>query len=171
MEVTGAELVMETDKPGKLPLEFQIARLNLTGIASGNAMGFDAELTNPKPKGTIKTKGSFGPWKTADPGESPLAGDYRLEHADLATFKEIAGTLDSTGHFQGTLRDLTVDGQTRYAGFPADAFWNSAAARPPASTRGWTGPTGIRGWSRWMRRWAVRTLPRRGRLCASRSGR
>ncbi len=73
MECAGAELVMETDKPGKLPLEFAIARFSLTDIAAGGAMGFDAELTNPKPLGTIKTTGSFGPWHGADLGESPLA--------------------------------------------------------------------------------------------------
>ena len=91
MEVTGAELVMETNKPGKLPLDFQIARIKLTDIAAGGAMGFDAELTNPRPKGTIKTTGSFGPWRTADPGESPLSGDYHLDHADLATSRRLRG--------------------------------------------------------------------------------
>ena len=101
-------------------------------------MGFDAELTNPKPKGTIKTTGSFGPWQTADPGESPLSGDYRLEHADLASFKGIAGILDSTGHYQGTLRNLTVDGQADVPDFRLYALRECAAARdalPCASRR------------------------------------
>jgi hypothetical protein len=127
IECTGAELIMETDKPGKLPLEFAIARLSLTNIASGGAIGFNAELTNPKPLGTIHTTGSFGPWHKTDPGESPLAGDYRFEHADLSTFKGIAGILDSTGHFQGTLRDLTVDGDTRTPDFRLTHYGNALA--------------------------------------------
>jgi AsmA-like C-terminal region len=127
IECTGAELIMGTDKPGKLPLEFAIARLSLNHIASGGAMGFDAELTNPKPLGTIKTTGNFGPWQKTDPGESPLAGDYRFEHADLGTFKGIAGILDSTGHFQGTLRDLTVDGETRTPDFRLTHYGNTLA--------------------------------------------
>jgi hypothetical protein len=159
MECTGAELVLETSKPGKLPLEFAIAHLKLTNIASGGAihpkdkdlslgtpaihpkdkdlslgtpaMGFDAELTNPKPEGTIHATGSFGPWQTADPGESPLAGDYRFEHADLASFKGIAGILSSTGHYQGTLRDLTVDGQTQTPDFRLTHF----GAAMPLTTR------------------------------------
>jgi len=131
IECTGAELIMETDKPDKLPLEFAIARLSLTNIASGGAMGFDAELTNPKPRGTIKTTGSFGPWQKNDPGESPLAGNYRFEHADLATFKGIAGILDSTGHFEGTLRDLTVDGETRTPDFRLTHYGNAL----PLTTR------------------------------------
>ena len=124
IECTGAELIMETDKPGKLPLEFAIARLSLNNIASGGAIGFNAELTNPKPLGTIHTTGAFGPWQKTDPGESPLTGDYRFEHADLGVFKGIAGILDSTGHFQGTLRDLIVDGETRTPDFRLTHYGN-----------------------------------------------
>jgi len=131
MEVTRAELVMETSKPDKLPLDFQIARLKLTNIAAGGAVGFDAEVTNPKPKGAIKTTGSFGPWQTTDPGETALAGDYRFDHADLAGFKGIAGILNSTGHYQGTLRDLTVDGQADVPDFRLTHFGNAL----PLSTR------------------------------------
>jgi hypothetical protein len=125
MECRGADLVMETDKPGKLPLEFAIAHFKLTNIASGGAMGFDAELTNPRPVGTIHATGSFGPWHTADPGESPLAGDYRFEHADLGGFKGIAGILSSTGNYEGTLRKLVVDGQTETPDFQLKHFGNA----------------------------------------------
>jgi len=54
-----AHLTVETSKPGKLPLKFAIAHLSLTGVSSG-AMGFEAELTNPRPEGTIHTSGNFG---------------------------------------------------------------------------------------------------------------
>jgi hypothetical protein len=103
---------VETSKPGKLPLEFAIAHLRLTGIGDDRAMDFEAELTNPRPVGTIHTQGSLGPWLVADPGESPITGGYRFEHADLSGFKGIAGILSSTGHYQGTLRDMVVDGET-----------------------------------------------------------
>jgi hypothetical protein len=122
MECTGAELVMETDKPGKLPLEFQIAHFKATDIAAGGAINFDAELTNPKPEGTVQTRGSFGPWHGADLGDSPLKGDYRFEHADLASFKGIAGILSSTGHYEGTLRELVVDGETDTPDFRLTQF-------------------------------------------------
>lgn len=107
-----AELVLETSKPGKLPLDFIIAHLNLTDISAGQAVKFDAELTNPQPRGTIHSKGTIGPWQTPDPGESPIDGEYRFEHADLGTFKGIAGILNSTGRYQGTLRDIVADGDT-----------------------------------------------------------
>jgi len=125
MECTGAHLVLETAKPGKLPLDFAVAHFKLSNIAAGGAMTFDAELTNPRPVGTIHSTGSFGPWLVADPGESPITGDYRFEHADLSGFKGIAGILSSTGHYQGTLRDLTADGETNTPDFRLTHFGNS----------------------------------------------
>jgi hypothetical protein len=112
VECDGAHVTLETSKPGKLPMEIAIAHFKLTAAASGDAMGFDAELTNPRPVGTIHTTGTFGASHAADLGEDPISGDYRFEHADLAGFKGIAGILSSTGHYQGTVRDLVVDGET-----------------------------------------------------------
>lgn len=118
----GAHLTLEPSKPGKLPLEFAIAHLKLNDIGGGGAMGFEAELTNPRPAGTIHTKGSLGPWLVADPGESPVAGSYRFENADLGGFKGIAGILNSTGSYQGTLRELIVDGETKTPDFRLTHF-------------------------------------------------
>jgi hypothetical protein len=112
MECKGAHLTLETSKPGKLPLEFAIAHLKLSHVRVGGSMQFDAQLTNPRPVGTIVTSGSIGPWVVEDPGETPVVGGYRFEHADLSVFQGIAGTLNSTGKYQGVLRNLTVDGQT-----------------------------------------------------------
>jgi hypothetical protein len=124
IECSDAHLTLETDKPGKLPLEFAIAHLTLTGINKGGPLGFVAELTNPRPVGTIHTTGSFGPWQTDDPGESAIAGSYTFDHADLATFKGIAGILSSTGQYQGTLRGLSVDGETETPDFRLTHFGN-----------------------------------------------
>jgi len=41
-----------------------------------------------------------------------VTGDDRFEYADLGGFKGIAGILSSTGHYQGTLREMVVDGET-----------------------------------------------------------
>jgi hypothetical protein len=117
-----ARLTLETDKPGKLPLEFDIAHIKLTGSTADGAMQFDAKLTNPKPAGTILTTGTVGPWKVDDPGETPLSGSYRFEHADLGVFKGIAGILQSTGRYEGVLRDLVVDGQTDTPDFRLTSF-------------------------------------------------
>ena len=105
-------LRIETSKPGKLPLDFAIATLKLTHIKAGGAMDFNGQLTNAKPAGTIFTTGNFGPWAVGDPGDSPVSGQYRFENANLGDFKGIAGTLNSTGKYDGTLRALIVDGVT-----------------------------------------------------------
>ena len=125
VECTGAHLTLETNKPGKLPLEIPIAHLRVTEISAATAMGFDAEMTNPRPVGTIYTTGKIGPWLVADPGESPLIGKYRFENANLAGFKGIAGILNSNGQYQGTLRDLMVDGTTETPDFRLTHFGNS----------------------------------------------
>jgi hypothetical protein len=116
LECTNARLTIETSKPGKMPLVFAIAHLAIKGFdprfGPGRAMQFAAELTNPRPQGTIHTSGSFGPWLVSDPGESPVEGKYDFEHADLSSFKGIAGILNSTGQFKGTLRNIEVNGAT-----------------------------------------------------------
>jgi hypothetical protein len=122
IECKSAHLTLETSRPGKMPLEFAISRFKLAGVSAAGPMRFEAELTNPRPKGTVVTSGSFGPWAVEDPGETPLTGSYRLEHADLADFKGIAGTLSSAGSYQGTLRQMTVDGTTETADFRLTHF-------------------------------------------------
>jgi hypothetical protein len=118
----GAHLTLETDKPGKLPLEFDIAHVKLTHANAAEAMQFDAQLTNPKPAGVILTTGTVGPWQVDDPGETPVAGNYRFENADLGVFKGIAGILQSTGKYDGVLRDLVVDGETDTPDFRLTSF-------------------------------------------------
>jgi hypothetical protein len=127
IDCNNAHLTIETSKPGKLPLEFAINHVNLTHVSLGGSMQFDAQLTNPRPVGTIITSGSIGPWVVEDPGETPVTGSYHFEHADLAVFKGIAGILNSTGKYQGVLRNLEVDGQTSTPDFRLTHFGTSLA--------------------------------------------
>jgi hypothetical protein len=122
VECADARFTLETDKPNKLPLEFLIPQFRLKDVHSGAPMVFDAQVENPKPPGSIHTTGSFGPWIVADPGSSPIYGDYTFSHADLSVFPGIAGILNSTGRYQGTLRDLMVDGQTDIPDFQLSRF-------------------------------------------------
>jgi hypothetical protein len=117
VDCTDARLALETDKPNKLPLQFEIHQFRLKGVRPGAPMNFDAQLDNPKPPGAIHTTGSFGPWIVDDPGSSAIRGDYTFNHADLSVFTGIAGMLNSTGRYQGTLRDLIVDGKTETPDF------------------------------------------------------
>jgi hypothetical protein len=130
IQCTNSHFVLETDKPGKLPLDFAIASFTLTdskgaSLSSGSVMHFVADLTNPRPVGTIHTSGDFGPWQVADPGENPIQGQYTFDHADLGTFKGIGGILSSTGKYQGTLRNIIVDGDTDTPDFRLTHFGNT----------------------------------------------
>jgi AsmA-like protein len=117
-----AHLTIETSKPGKLPLEFDIAQVKLRNVSMGGLMQFDAQLTNPRPAGLIITSGNIGPWQVEDPGETPITGNYNFEKADLGVFKGIAGILNSTGRYDGVLRNLTVDGQANVPEFRLTRF-------------------------------------------------
>ena len=108
----GAELVINTLKPGKLPLEFDIESLTMTRTGTNQPLHFDANLINPKPVGTIVSSGLFGPWQADSPRDTPVRGNYTFQHADLSTIKGIGGILSSTGEYAGTLNNLVVDGST-----------------------------------------------------------
>jgi hypothetical protein len=125
IDCKNAHLTIQTSKPGKLPLEFAIDHVKLTHVSIGGSMQFDAQLTNPRPVGTIITSGTMGPWAVEDPGETPVMGNYHFENADLAVFKGIAGILNSTGKYQGVLRNLEVDGQTSTPDFRLTHFGTS----------------------------------------------
>ncbi len=107
---TGARLTLENRNPAKEPLEFDIETIKVTHLDADGTMDYEATLTNPRPRGLVMTKGNMGPWTVQDPGMTPLRGSYSFNDADLSTFKGISGTLQSTGSYQGPLRNLTVDG-------------------------------------------------------------
>ena len=111
VEVKQAALVLLPRDKAKRPLRFSIHDLKLQSAGPGVAMKYDAKLTNPSPPGEIHSLGSFGPWKSAEPGDTPLHGDYTFDHADLGAYKGIAGILHSTGRFEGTLDTITARGQ------------------------------------------------------------
>lgn len=107
-----AKLIINTLKPGKLPVQFDISHLVLRTIASGRPLRFDATLVNPKPVGDISSTGFFGPFVEDSPRDTPVKGDYSFSNADLSTIKGIGGILSSTGKYGGTLGGITVDGVT-----------------------------------------------------------
>jgi hypothetical protein len=109
---TDTKLVINTSKPGKPPLEFDIGDLKMKDIGPGQPFQFNATLVNPKPLGDIKSTGLFGPWQQDSPRDTPVRGDYSFTNADLSTIKGIGGTLSSTGQYSGTLGNIDVQGKT-----------------------------------------------------------
>jgi len=94
----------------KVPLQFAIQRVRLESVGAGVGMKYEASLINAKPPGNIQSGGTFGPWSAQEPGETPLAGEYRFDNADLGVFNGIAGTLRSTGRFEGKLSAINASG-------------------------------------------------------------
>jgi hypothetical protein len=108
--------ILPKDK-AKVPLRFDIHDVLLESAGKDVAMKYTAVLTNPKPPGEIHATGVFGPWTADEPGDTPLGGDYRFDHADLGIFKGIAGILRSTGKFEGTLSSITARGEATVPDF------------------------------------------------------
>ena len=113
-------LTIMTDKPNKVPLQFQIHSLTLTRVGNNKPMHFVAQLVNPKPLGNIATSGNFGPWDADEPSDSPVNGSYSFTHADLSTTHGIAGMLSSQGKYSGQLDTINVDGTTDTPDFSVD---------------------------------------------------
>lgn len=106
------QLIINTRKPGKDPLAFEISRMVMRDLGPDQPMSFDATLVNPKPVGDIQSQGHFGPFQEASPRETPVDGDYSFTNADLGTLKGIGGILSSTGKYRGTLGRIEVEGST-----------------------------------------------------------
>jgi hypothetical protein len=109
---TDTKLVINTNKPGKAPLVFDINDLRLKDIGPAKPLQFDATLLNPKPVGDIQSTGLFGPLNETSPRDSAVVGTYSFTNADLGTLKGIGGILSSTGQYGGTLGRIEVDGHT-----------------------------------------------------------
>lgn len=102
------EIGRRGDKP---PLKFEIHLLTVKSISANTAMHYSATLTNALPPGEIVSTGSFGPWNSNDPAQTPLSGTATFRNANLSAFSGIAGTLSSDQDFQGTLGRIEVRGK------------------------------------------------------------
>jgi hypothetical protein len=114
------KLIINTEKPEKAPLEFDISELRMNASGPGQPLRFDATLVNPKPVGDIHSVGSFGPLNELSPRDSAVEGDYSFTHANLGPIRGIAGILSSTGHYGGTLGHIEVAGETDTPDFSLD---------------------------------------------------
>ncbi len=113
-------LTIDTIKPGKLPLVFDIHDVTLHDVGGGKPLLFEASLVNPKPVGDIHSTGHFGPWQSDDPRETPVDGRFSFTNADLGTIKGISGMLASAGTYDGTLGEIGVVGTTDTPDFALD---------------------------------------------------
>ena len=114
---TDARLEIAPEDAGGTPLVFDIRSVRLDDFSLEGPADYEAELTNPKPRGQIVSAGEFGPWQPDQPRLTPLAGDYALSRADMSVFDGLGGTLESTGRFSGVLEAINVSGTTTMSDF------------------------------------------------------
>ena len=120
IESKRARLELPSKRVGRLPRVFDIEGLVMDGFGVANGGRFHAALVNPVPRGRIETSGSFGPWNTNEPDETPIQGEYAFKNADLNTIKGIGGILSSVGTYSGVLERVEVEGQTETPDFHID---------------------------------------------------
>jgi hypothetical protein len=120
IECTDAKVVIETSRPDKTPLEFDIGRLVLTDVGLKQPLNYEASLKNPKPVGDVHSTGRFGPWQGDSPRDTPIDGAYEFTNADLSSIRGIGGILSSKGTFSGTLGEIQAEGVTDTPDFRLD---------------------------------------------------
>ena len=109
---TAARLTIIPSEEGRQPKVWAIHDLHMKSVAVGKSMEFEASLTNAVPPGEIVTRGSFGPWRQDEPGETPLDGVFQFDHANLGVFNGISGVLTAHGQFGGKLEQIDIHGET-----------------------------------------------------------
>jgi hypothetical protein len=102
------EIVRQSPNP---PLRLEIQKLKLTSVSRNQPLSYSVAVHNPLPPGEIHAHGQFGPWNSDAPGQTPVAGDYTFQNADLSVFQGIAGTLFGKDKFQGTLQHIETHGR------------------------------------------------------------
>ena len=116
LTATNARLALIPRKEGKNPKVWDIFELDMKNLKGGEAATYTAALINPIPYGTVEAKGTFGPWQSGEPGDSPIDGNYTFA-ADLGTIDGLSGKIDTAGTMSGTLDQISTKGETKTPDF------------------------------------------------------
>ncbi len=116
LTATNTRLAIVPREAGKNAKVWDIFELELKNLGADEPSPFTASLVNPIPYGTIEASGTFGPWRSDEPGTSPIAGDYTFA-ADLGTIEGLAGDLNAIGTMQGVIERIETTGQTQTPNF------------------------------------------------------
>jgi len=103
--------VLDIMRPKGGRFSFPIHMLTIYNLRKGKKLSWAVDMHNPKPGGHILATGTLGPLNAADLAQTPLTGDFKFAEVSLHDLGNIAGTLASAGHFEGTLG--RIDAQAR----------------------------------------------------------
>ena len=109
-KVVANNSLLEIARKAGDPLRFPIHSLTLNSVSRKEGLSYDVAFLNAVPPGEIQSRGHFGPWNSDDPGQTPISGTYKFEHAYLGQLKGVDGVLSSHDHFQGTLANIETHG-------------------------------------------------------------
>jgi hypothetical protein len=108
----GAKVEFEPADTRQRHLVFDLHEALLRNVRWGSSIQYRLKLHNPNPPGEISAKGNFGAWADGHPEDTPISGTFTFEHADLGVYGGIAGTLSSSGKFDGVFKHINVSGTT-----------------------------------------------------------
>lgn len=105
-----ATLEFARQDPNAPALKFEIHEAELRNVGWKSAWRYKIKVRNPEPPGEIAMQGDLGAWSPSNLGATPLDGNYAFSQAKLDVYGGIAGTLSSSGKFQGALGHIDVSG-------------------------------------------------------------
>ena len=130
-EVVANNALLEVARKTAKPLRFEIHSLTLNSLSRKGGFNYDVVFLNAIPPGEIQSRGHFGPWNSADPGQTPVSGTYRFEHAYLGVFEGVDGLLASHDNFHGSLAQVEAHGSVEIPDFKV----RRAARSSPIETK------------------------------------
>jgi hypothetical protein len=99
------------------PHDFKIRQMVFRSFSLDRPASFQATLISPKPIGDIQSQGQFGPWRSEQPGDTSVSGDFQYSHADFSSVRGLSGTMSSHGTYGGTIDHINVQGETSMPDF------------------------------------------------------
>jgi hypothetical protein len=96
--------------PDKEPFPIIVHSLVLKNAGPQRTVAFRISMENPRPAGLVHAQGELGPIVDNDPRRTRVTGTFTVEHADLTIPRAIAGTLNASGNFHGSLSGLLCAG-------------------------------------------------------------
>jgi hypothetical protein len=133
-EVIANDAILEIARKTAKPLRFEIHALTLNSLSHKDGFSYDVVFLNALPPGEIQSRGHFGPWNSADPGQTPVFGTYKFEHAYLGVFGGIDGVLTSHDNFHGTLGEIETHGSVDVPDFKVPRAARSASINSRVSS-------------------------------------
>lgn len=116
LTATNTRLAIFPRKQGKNAKVWDIFELEMRNLGDDSPSPFTAALINPIPYGKIESSGRFGPWRSDEPGLTPVEGEYTFA-ADLGTIKGLGGQLNASGTMNGVIETIATKGETHTPDF------------------------------------------------------